>query len=206
MPGYLTQVGERAALQFVTATASSSSAPSASVIRAYLLKLYQQQALAGLADYLPVAFLNGFSAQAKTDTTGSWLSGLIGTRTDGSGSAYLALLTADPGQQTTLTTLTAVEVSATGYSRQVLPLTLAGSPSGGGSSQSNSAPVFFGPFTASGGMGVVATHAALVTAASGTTGAVVAVWQLDSPVSASQNENLMLSTGALAIGLDAWQS
>ncbi|MFC8428525.1 hypothetical protein [Streptomyces sp. NPDC057253] len=206
MSGYLTQVAERASLQFATATASSSSAPSASMIRSYLLKLYQQQSLAGLADYLPVAFLNGFSAQAKTDTSGSWLSGLIGTRTDGSGSAYLALLTADPGRQTTLTTMATLEVSATGYSRQALPFTLAGSPDGGGSSQSNSAPVFFGPFTASGGMGVVATHAALVSAASGTAGAVIAVWQLDSPVSASQNENLMLSTGGLAIGLDSWQS
>jgi isoaspartyl peptidase/L-asparaginase-like protein (Ntn-hydrolase superfamily) len=66
--------------------------------------------------------------------------------------------------------------------------------------------LFFGPFTASGGMGVVATHAALVTVASGTAGAVNAIWQLDNPVSASQNETLMLSTGGLSIGLDSWQS
>ncbi|MFK0015746.1 hypothetical protein [Streptomyces sp. NPDC091027] len=206
MPGYLSQIAERASLQYVTATASTADVPSNTLLRAYMLRLYQQQGLTGLAGYLPVAFLNTFATQAKADTNGTWLTGLINGRTDGSGSLYLALLTGDPGRQTSLPEMAAVEIAATGYSRQALPFSVATTPNGGGSSVSNSAPVFFGPFTASGGMGAVATHAALVTVGSGTTGAVSAVWQLDTPVSASQNENLMLSTSGLAVGLDSWQS
>ncbi|WP_063728985.1 phage tail fiber protein [Streptomyces sp. RTd22] len=206
MPGYITQVGERAALQFLTSTSTTASPPTATTIRGYLLKLYQQQGFSGLAGYLPVAFLNSFATQAKADTSGSWLSGLIGTRTDGPSTSYLALLTGDPGRQTSFENLATMEVAATGYSRQAMPFNLATSPSSGGSAVLNSTPLFFGPFTASGGMGVVATHAALVTAASGTDGAVNVVWQLDTPVSASQNETLMVNTGGLTVGLDAWQS
>jgi hypothetical protein len=206
MPGYLHQIAERAALQFITSTSTASSPPTTTTIRGYLLKLYQTQGLAGLAGYLPVDFLNSFATQAKADTSGSWLSGLIGTRTDGPSTFYLALLTGDPGRQATFANTAALEVAAPGYSRQAMPFSLATAPSSGGSAVSNSAPLFFGPFTASGGLGVVATHAALVTVASGTGGAVNAIWQLDTPVSASQNETLMLNTGGLSIGLDSWQS
>ncbi|ORT58164.1 hypothetical protein [Streptomyces sp. CB03238] len=206
MAGYLTQVAERAALQLVTSTATTAQVPSPTVLRSYLVKLYQQQGLSGVAFYLPVAFLNEFSAQTKADTSGAWLNGLTTGRTDGTGTLYLALLTSDPGRRTAMTDMAAVEITATGYSRQPLPFSVATSPLGGGSSVSNSAPVFFGPFTASGGMGAVATHAALVSAATGTGGGVMAVWQLDTPVSASQNENLMLSTAGLAVGLDSWQN
>ncbi|MCZ0981850.1 hypothetical protein O1L60_31050 [Streptomyces diastatochromogenes] len=207
MPGYLTQIAERSALQYATSTAGTSSVPSTTMLRSYLNRLHQQQGLTGLAGYLPVGFLNGFATQAKADTSGTWLSGLINGRTDsGNGTLYLALLTGDPGRRAGLPDLTGLEVTATGYSRQSLPFSLATTPNAGGSAVSNSAPVFFGPFTASGGLGVVVTHAALVTAPSGTAGAVTAVWQLDAPVSASQNENLMLNTGGLSIGLDSWQS
>ncbi|MEU7278690.1 hypothetical protein AB0A69_07860 [Streptomyces sp. NPDC045431] len=206
MPGYLTQIAERAALQYVTATASSSDVPSNTLLRTYMLRLYQQQGLSGLAGYLPVAFLNAFATQAKTDTNGSWLTGLINGRTDGTGTLYLALLTNDPGRQASLPDMTNVEITAPGYSRQAISFSAATSPAGGGSGTQNSAPAFFGPFTASGGMGAVATHAALVTVPTGSGGAVSAVWQLDTPVSATQNENLMLSVNGLAVGLDSWQN
>jgi hypothetical protein len=207
MPGgYLTQLAARATLQYLACSASASLVPSTTLLRAYMIKLYQQQGLSGLAGYLPVGFLNSFATQAKADTSGTWLTGLTSGRTDGTGSMYLALLTSDPGRQATNADMAAVEIAATGYSRQALPFSLATSPAGGGSGVSNTAPVFFGPFTANGGMGAVATHAALVTVPTGTSGGVVAVWQLDEPVSAAQNENLMLSTSGLAVGLDSWQS
>ncbi|MGD6750345.1 phage tail fiber protein [Streptomyces sp. BH105] len=206
MPGYFTQAAEKSAIQFLTATSSTTSVPSITALRSYLGRLYQVQGLAGLADYLPVAFLNAFATQAKADASGAWLKGIIGSRTDLSGTFYLALLTTDPGRQIGMPAMAALEVAATGYTRQAVPFTLATSPASGGSGASNSTPVFFGPFTAPGGLGAVATHAALVTVPSGTAGSVLAVWQLDTPVSASQNENLVLSSGGLAVGLDSWQS
>lgn len=204
MPGYLSQLAERAALQYVTST-SGTSLPSQSMLRNYMMRVYQQQGFSGLAANLPVDFLNSFASQAKADTSGSWLSGLIAGRADVSGSAYLALLTSDPGRTATATDLAAVEVSATGYSRQPLTFSLATSPDGGGSGISNSAAVIYGPFTGSGGLGAVVTHVALSTVPV-TGGGLIAVWQLDTPVSASQNENLMLNAAGLSIGLDSWQS
>ncbi|MET9119944.1 hypothetical protein [Streptomyces sp. NPDC004528] len=206
MPGYITQIAERASLQFSTATSGASSVPSNTMVQNYLNKLYSAQGLTAFAGYLPVAFLNSFATQAKADTNGSWLSGLINGRTDRPATSYLALLTGDPGRQTGLPDMATLEVAATGYARQAVTWNLATSPGGGGSGTSNSAPVFFGPFTASGGLGAVVTHIALVTVPSGTAGAVPAVWQLDAPVSAGQNENLALNFGDLAVGLDSWQN
>jgi hypothetical protein len=205
MSGYLTQVAERASLQFLTATASSDTTPSVGAIKTYLQKIYLVQGLTGFTAFLPVSFLNNFSTQAKADTSGNWLNGVIGTRTDVTGSVYLALLTADPGRQTTLPTMAAVELKATGYSRQPVQFSFATQPTTGGTGASNTGPLFFGPFTGSSGMGVTATHVALVNAASGTNGSCIAVWQLDTPVYASQNENLMLNAAGLAVGLDTWQ-
>ncbi|MFD6934646.1 hypothetical protein ACFWAP_00625 [Streptomyces goshikiensis] len=177
-----------------------------STVRNYFMRLWQQQGMDGLSSFLPVAFLSDFATQAKADTSGSWLTALINSRTDVAGTCYLTMLTSDPGRTANLATMAAVEVKATGYSRQPVSFSSATSAPGGGSGASNSVPAYFGPFTSSGGMGTVATHAGLVTVPTGTTGAVLAVWQLDAPVTAGRNENITLSTGGLGVGLDSWQS
>lgn len=206
MSGYLSQAAMRQALQVVTATASTTNTPSNSMTRSYLMKLWQQQGLSLLSSYLPVAYLNAFAAQVRADTTGSWLTGLIDGRTDVTGSTYLTLLTADPGRNAESATLAALEVTAAGYSRQPVTFSPASSAAGGGAGITNSAPLFFGPFTASSGMGAVATHVALTNVPTGTGGRMVAAWALDAPVSASQNETVVLAAGGLAVGLDSWQS
>lgn len=208
MPGYLTQLAEEQSLQLVTATSAPSGGqqPTPTTLRNFLLAIYNTQGLAGLTFLLPVSFMNFFATQAKADTSGSWLAGQINGRLDSAGTQYLALLTGDPGQGTTMPNMGTLEVTATGYSRQPVSFSQATLPASGGSGISNAAPVFFGPFTASGGLGAVVTHVALVSTATGTGGGVLAVWQLDNPVSASQNENVMLSTGGLAVGMDSWQT
>src|SRR5690242_16676232 len=106
---------------------------------------------------------------------------------------YCMLLTANPSlsaalpKDPQLSELT--ELSAAGYSRQIVTWGTSTSPSPGGSSQiQNSNIVTFGPFTNAAGSGTATTYGALVNVASGTVGEVFATWQWDSPVVAPQNQ------------------
>jgi|688.fasta_scaffold03440_29 hypothetical protein len=126
------------------------------------------------------------------------LDAVTGRATVSSATTYLALLTAAPGDTTTLSGL--AEYGATGYSRQAVTWA---SPTLNGSNvpeTSNTGTVSFGPFTAS-ATGTI-THAALVTAASGTTGSVLAWWELDASRTPSTNDSVEITTGNLKLSVD----
>lgn len=142
-----------------------------------------------------------------TDTTDrailNWITGTtLGGWTPPT-TGYVALLTADPSttaanptdpQMSELT-----ELAATGYARQAVTWTAATSPTNGTSQIQNSNVVTFGPFTASNGSGTPTTFGALVTAASGTTGEVIAVWEWDVPVVAPQNQSITIPVANLTL-------
>lgn len=107
---------------------------------------------------------------------------------------YLALLTAAPGDATTLASMT--EVSAGGYARQSVSWTAATSASP--SQTQNSATITFGPF--SGAPGTI-THCALVSASSGTTGDFLMYWTLNVSKTPAVNESLQFAAGALYMTL-----
>jgi hypothetical protein len=126
------------------------------------------------------------------------LDAVTGRATVTSATTYLALLTAAPTDTTTLAGLT--EFAATGYSRQSVTWS---SPALNGSSvpeTSNSATITFGPFAA--GTGATVSHAALVTAASGTTGSIVAWWSLDTSRTPATNDSLQFAASALKLTVD----
>jgi hypothetical protein len=108
---------------------------------------------------------------------------------------YLALLTADPtGDTDDLDMTTLPEISTPGYARQQVTWT---APDGSPMTTANNSLLFFGPFTAD--MTDPAQFAALVTTASGTTGDVIYVWPIDSPLQAATNESLQIAAGALTL-------
>ncbi|MDX3260690.1 hypothetical protein PV336_15835 [Streptomyces sp. MI02-2A] len=107
-------------------------------------------------------------------------------------STYLALLIADPDDPTDLTSL--AEVSTLGYARQQVVWT---APAGEPVTTQNNALLFFGPFLSD--MTDAASHAALVTSASGTTGDVLFVWPLADALLAVTNESLQVAAGALTL-------
>ena len=133
-----------------------------------------------------------------TDTTDrailNWITGTsLGGWTPPT-TGYVALLTVDPSTTAAIPTdpqlSELTELTATGYSRQVVTWTASTSPTNGTSQIQNSNLVTFGPFTATSGSGTPTTFGALVTTASGTTGEVIAVWEWDIPVLAPQNQSI----------------
>lgn len=126
------------------------------------------------------------------------LDAVTGRATVSSGTTYLALLTAAPGDTTTLAGMT--EYTATGYARQAVTWD---TPTLNGSNvpeTANDATVTFGPFTA--GTGASITHAALVDAASGTSGDILAWWELDDARTPSTNDSVEVTTGNLKLSVD----
>lgn len=105
---------------------------------------------------------------------------------------YLALLIAEPGDPADLTTL--AEVATPGYARQQVVWT---APTGAPMTTQSNALLFYGPFTSD--MTDSATHAALVTSASGTAGDVIFVWPIADPLLAVTNESLQIAAGALTL-------
>lgn len=109
---------------------------------------------------------------------------------------YLALLSADPtpedGSAINMSALP--EITTAGYARQQVTWT---APSGNPATTKNNTLLFFGPFTAD--MTDAATHAALVSTASGTTGDVIYVWPIADPLLAVTNESLQIAAGSLTL-------
>lgn len=144
---------------------------------------------------------------SATDTTDrATLNWLTGTSLGGwipPTTTYLALLTVDPSTTAAIPTDPQMselqELTATGYSRQVITWNSATSPSGGISQIQNAATVTFGPFTGASGSGTPSTFGALVTTSTGTTGEVLFTWQWDSPVLAVQNQPIQVLAGSLTI-------
>lgn len=112
----------------------------------------------------------------------------------GARTTYLALLTAAPGDTTTLATMS--EVSTAGYARQAITWT---APTGDPQLTSNSALVTFGPFSAD---PPNVTHCALVSASSGTSGDFLMFWTLDTAKDAAINESIQFAIAALSMSLD----
>ena len=109
------------------------------------------------------------------------------------GSTYLLLLSEDPGDDAVMTSL--VEITDAGYARQLVTHEVPTlSPRG----TSNSALFTYGPFTA--GMVSGAAYAALVEAATGSTGKVRYVWALDTVLTAAVGESIQFPAASLALG------
>lgn len=134
------------------------------------------------------------AGQASTVGANAALDAMTGRATQTARTTYLALLTAAPGDTTTLTTMS--EVSATGYSRQSVTWS---APSGDPSSTSNSGVITFGPFSTD---PANVTHVALVSAASGTTGDFIYYWTADVARDAAINDSIQIANGALVMTLD----
>jgi hypothetical protein len=128
------------------------------------------------------------------------LDAVTGRATVTSRTTYLALLTAAPSDATTDGTISVTEYAATGYARQTVAWT---TPALNGSSipeSSNSGVLTFGPFTA--GTGSTITHAALVSAASGTTGDMLAWWSLDTSRTPAVNDSVSVAANALKLSVE----
>lgn len=116
---------------------------------------------------------------------------------------YLALYTSTwtPVDATTDGTIpTTNEYAATGYSRVQVTWT---APALNGSSvpeSTNTALLTFGPFTA--GTGAIVRYAALVSAASGTTGDLLAWWQLDADRTPSTNDSITIAANQLKLSVE----
>ena len=109
------------------------------------------------------------------------------------GSTYLLLLSEDPGDDAVMASL--VEITDAGYARQLVSHVVPTlSPRG----TTNSALFTYGPFTA--GMASGAAYAALVEAATGTTGKVRYVWMLDTVLQAGVGESVQFPAASLALG------
>jgi len=125
------------------------------------------------------------------------LDAVTGRATQTARTTYLALLTAAPSDATTDGTISITEYGATGYSRQTVAWT---APALNGSSipeSSNSGVITYGPFSA--GTGATVTHAALVSAASGTTGDMLAWWNLDTSRTPAVNDSISIAANALKL-------
>lgn len=128
------------------------------------------------------------------------LDAVTGRATATARTTYLALLTAAPSDATTDGTISVTEYAATGYSRQTVTWT---TPALNGSSipeSSNSGVLTFGPFTA--GTGSTITHAALVSAASGTSGDMLAWWSLDTSRTPAVNDSVSVAANALKLSVE----
>lgn len=126
------------------------------------------------------------------------LDAVTGRATVSSATTYLALLTSAPTDTSSLAAM--AEYTATGYSRQTVTWA---SPTLNGSNvpeTSNTGTLTFGPFTA--GTGATISHCALVSAASGTTGSILAFWDLDSSRTPATNDSLEITTGNLKLSVD----
>jgi len=134
------------------------------------------------------------AGEASTFGAGRALDAISGRATATARTMYLALLSAAPTDATTLATMT--EITTAGYSRQAVTFS---APSGDPQVSSNTAALTFGPFSAD---PPNVTHAALVSAASGTTGDLVYFWTLDNARDAANGDSLTVAIGALVMQLD----
>lgn len=117
---------------------------------------------------------------------------------------YLALLTTAPTDAQVAGTIAMTEyltVGANGYTRQLVTWT---TPVVDGTStlptSSNGTSMTFGPFT--GSISGTVTHAALVTATTGTSGDLVAWWQLDASRTPATNDAITVTTAALVLNVE----
>lgn len=104
---------------------------------------------------------------------------------------YLALLTAAPTRDSTLATM--VELTGAGYARQSAAFS---APSGSPRVTSNAAAVTWGPFSFD---PALVTHIALVSAASGTVGDLIAFWAANTARDAAVGDSISANAGAITL-------
>jgi len=125
------------------------------------------------------------------------LDAVTGRATQTARTTYLALLTAAPTDASTMASMAELFTpGSNGYSRPAVTWT---APSGDPSSTSNTAALTYGPFTAD---PTNVTHCALVTAATGTAGDLVAWWSLTTPRDAANGDTISFAIGALTLTCD----
>ena len=134
------------------------------------------------------------SGQLSTVGANIALDAATGRATQTARTVYLALLTVVPTDSTTLASMT--ELTTTGYSRQACTFS---APASDPSTSSNTATITFGPFTAD---PPSVAYAALVSAASGTTGDFIAYWTADAAQDAANGQSIQISAGALTLSID----
>lgn len=130
------------------------------------------------------------------------LDAVTGRATVTSRTTWLALLTAAPSDAQVAGTISMTEYNPTsGYSRQAVTWT---TPAVDGTTTlpttSNQTALSFGPFT--GTVSGTITHAALVSAASGTSGDLIAWWQLDASRTPAANDAITVAIGALVLNVE----
>lgn len=138
-------------------------------------------------------WINTSSSPTLYSWNGSaWVSGAL--------NRYIALLTASPftsgsggGNAALISDL--VEVTTAGYSRQQVTFTDAAASYPAPVSNSNL--LTFGPMSA--GMTLAAQWAAMVSAATGTTGLLYYYWQLDTPQQVSVSQSIQIPIGSLTL-------
>lgn len=134
------------------------------------------------------------AGEASTVGAGKALDAITGRATQTARTMYLALLSAAPTDATTMVTM--VEITTAGYARQTVAFT---APSGDPEVTSNTAILTFGPFTAD---PPIVTHAALVSATTGTVGDLTYFWTWDVSRDAASGDSLTVAVGALVAQLD----
>lgn len=106
---------------------------------------------------------------------------------------FLALLTADPTGQTTISGLQ--EVTTSGYARQ--PVTFNPATTAYPSQATNSGLIVFGPFTAN--MTIATQWLALVTVLTGNVGFLLNTWTLQSPQQVLATQSIDVAAGSLIL-------
>lgn len=116
---------------------------------------------------------------------------------------YLMLLTQTVADaQTDMASLLGIEAAGTGYARQPIPWSAAAT---GTRTSATSDLVQFGPFSDPTGLAAPVTGAALVTrmtsSAGQPTGLCLMAWNVDTPITTSQNQALQIAAGSLQMTL-----
>lgn len=120
------------------------------------------------------------------------LDGMTGRATQTARTTYIALLTAAPTRTTTLATMT--EYAAAGYARATYGPTTPATV-GANRESSNTSQITIGPLTGANGTTAI-THAALVSAASGTVGDFIDWWTLDASRTPAANDSIQIAANA----------
>lgn len=122
----------------------------------------------------------------------------VGQNVTAASAMYLALATAQPGtpDTATLADFNGNEITTAGYSRQAVTW---GTVSGDPSEISNAGTVNFGPFSADPPQ---VTHVFLCDTSLGTSGNVMAYWELDTPRDAASGDSYRIAATDLTISVD----
>lgn len=134
------------------------------------------------------------AGQLSTAGANIALDAATGRATQSARTVYLALLTAAPGDSTSVATMT--ECTTAGYSRQACTWS---APASDPSLSSNTATITFGPFSAD---PPSIAYAALVSSASGTGGDFIAYWTADVAQDAANGQSIQIAAGALSLAID----